>query len=232
MKQLQVLYRLQTLETSLDEAKARLVLIESALANNTELQAARSELEAKAQALHTAHGALQDLELEQVGLAEKLYQNEETLYSGRITNPKELREREQEIEALKRRQEKLRGDVASAKEAHQQATESHQSAQITLEETERRVEDENHDLLKEQETLRRNMATWLKDRKAVLETLLPENHKLYKQLKTAKNGLAVARLSNRVCQGCQIEQNQSIVDSVRRGEITTCLACARILVEL
>jgi uncharacterized protein len=232
MKQLQALYRLQTLETSLDEAKARLLVIEETLKNNDALNSARSDLEARTREHQAAHGTLNNLELELTGLIDRLYQNEQTLYSGRITNPKELQERQQEIEALKRRQTKLEEDISSAKQVHQDSVASQDAAQEVLTLVEQRVAEENDDLIKEAETLRGRMGGWLKERKTMLEQVSPDNHKIYKQLKAQKNGLAVVRLRNRVCLGCQIEQNQKIVDQVRQGDdLVYCLACKRILVE-
>jgi hypothetical protein len=233
MNQPQALLRLQTLETSLDDAKQRLDEIESALQNNELVQAAEATLESRTRDLQRMEGMVQDFELELAGLIEKLDTNESLLYSGKISSHREIQDRKNEVESLKRRRTKLESELASARESLREYRMVYEEAQVAYEQAKAASATQNQDLIAEREDLKRRMGKWLQDRKVTLEDVDPVAHKLYKHVKKQKHGTAVARLEEDACSVCRVEQNQTIVRQVRLGkEIVQCQNCGRILVEI
>lgn len=233
MNQLQALYRLQTLESSLDSAKKRVAEIEATLENDEVIARCRADVTTTEQHLHEAQAVVKDLELDIAGIVTKTQEGEELLYSGKIKNPKELKERQDEINSLKKRRESRESELMAAIEKFDFTRQQHQNATSTLQETEKSRAEVHETLKKEREHLNRQMSAWLTDRKSVIETIDPANYKTYKKIKSMKNGLAVSRLEDVTCSVCQVEQNQSIQYAVQQAkEIVRCHNCGRILVEV
>lgn len=233
MNQLQALYRLQTLESSLDSAKKRVAEIEATLENDEVIARCRADLTTSEQQFHEAQAVAKDLELDIAGIATKMQEGEELLYSGKIKNPKELKERQEEIASLKRRREGRESELMAAMEKLDFIRQQHQNAESTLQATEISRAEVHQNLKQEREKLNGQMSGWLTDRKGVIETIDPANYKTYKKIKSMKNGLAVSRLEGVTCSVCQVDQNQTIQYAVQQAkEIVRCHNCGRILVEL
>ena len=233
MNQPQALYRLQMLETSLDDAKARLDEIDATLHNNEAIREAKKTLKAKASDHQLANATVNDLELEIESLTTKQHEVNELLYGGKLTNPKELQERQDELESLKRRQIKLDSELVAARESLKQFEIAHEEAKVSLSEVESEQHDQHQDLVEEQKDLKVQMKDWLKERKVVLKEVEPGYHKLYKRIKPQKQGMAVVRLDDNMCSACRVEQNLTIIHQVRQShEIVHCSNCGRILVEV
>jgi len=233
MNDLQALYQLQTLETSLDNAKKRLAEIQAEIENSDTVREAKDAHQAREQDHHQANATAQDLELELASLAQKSYETEELLYSGKLTNPKELQDREKELDSLKRRHEKLSEDLDTAKEQRDITQNALADAADALKAAAEASEAQNADLIKEQGALQKDMRQWLVKRKKTLKQISSDHHKIYKALKTKKRGIAVARLQGRACSACQVEQTQMVVQQVQQtDQLVQCASCSRILVKV
>jgi hypothetical protein len=233
MNQPQALYRLQLLESSLDDAKARLDEIDATLHNNEAIRDAQKTLKARASDHQRAHATVTDLELEIETLNNKQTEVNEMLYSGKLTNPKELQERQDELESLKRRQIKLESELVAARESLKQFEIAHDEAKENFTEVEAEQHNQQQGLIEEQQGLKVQMKDWLKERKVVLKEVEPGYHKIYKRIKPQKQGMAVVRLDDNMCSACRAEQNLTIIHQVRQThEIVHCSNCGRILVEV
>jgi predicted nucleic acid-binding Zn-ribbon protein len=88
-------------------------------------------------------------------------------------------------------------------------------------------------MLKEHQSLRRDMSGWLQDRKVILKQIDADKYKVYKKIKAQKNGLAVARLNGESCEVCRVEQYLTIISQVRQhNQLVFCHNCGRILVDI
>ena len=232
MNQLQALFRLQSLETSLDESKARLEQIEADLTHNETLQQATAEFEARKSEYQSTQGKLTDMELEHEGLVKKIYEVDELLYSGKITSPKELQERQSEIESLKRRREKLESDLEIIRQNLKETQQAYEQASAAFKQAEEVSATQNQHLMEERQNLRAQMALWINDRKRLLKEVDPTNHKIYKRIKSEKGGVAVTRLEGDACAFCRVEQNQTTIHRIRHEQkILQCSSCGRILAD-
>ena len=96
------LFRLQKLDTEIDQIRARLEDIERALSDDRRLVLAKKKLEKaqkKAKELRISLNQIED-KVEAQRIKRKTGQN--ALFSGKIKNPKELQDLQMESEALKR----------------------------------------------------------------------------------------------------------------------------------
>lgn len=232
MNQLQALYRLQQLESSIDAAKKRTDDITLALENDETVKRCKAEFAMSEAELHQTQAHVKDLELDISGLTNKAYESESLLYSGKITNPKELQEKQEEIASLTRRKASREAELVEAQHALKAAERLHTQNTATLHEAEQERDANSQELLKEQQKLRKDMGNWLQDRKTTLKSVDESHHKIYKKIKAAKNGVAVARLNEESCEICRVEQYQNIIYQVRQHtQIVYCHHCGRILVE-
>lgn len=233
MNQLQALYRLQQLESSIDTAKKRVDDIELALENDETVKRCKAEFATAESELRQAEAHVKDLELDITSLTNKAYESESLLYSGKINNPKELQEKQEEVASLTRRRTTREEELVEARQALKQAEAQYDTSSKSLKAAETERDKNNQDMFREHMKLRQNMSNWLQDRKAMLKNVDQDKHKIYKRIKSAKHGLAVARLNGESCEVCRVEQYQNIIYQVRQhNQIVYCHNCGRILVEM
>src|SRR5512146_2214181 len=96
------LYRLQQIDSQLDQAHARLKQIEAILSNNEAVRQAQERTEAAAAQLEQERKALRKAEEIVQAQRLKIEQTESTLYGGKVRSPKELQDMQNETVSLKR----------------------------------------------------------------------------------------------------------------------------------
>jgi predicted nucleic acid-binding Zn-ribbon protein len=224
------LYQLQLVDSRWDQNRQRLLAVEGSLGQSQDLVLAR-------QAVKEAEGVLAELKVQlrvvdlDVGaVSSKLKQNQDRLYGGRVRNPKELANLQEEAAALRRRQSEL------------------EDAQLELMIS---VEDQEAELAERQARARQIEATWLADQarleaeKDELELQLADLDEEraamrsqiaagalagYDALRQRLGGAGVALLKRGTCQGCGVDVPTSLVGAVERDrELQHCPICGRIL---
>ncbi|HML21041.1 MAG TPA: C4-type zinc ribbon domain-containing protein [Aggregatilinea sp.] len=231
MSQQQALYRLQKIDTELDARRARLRKINVLLEGNTELRAARSAVEALKNDLapHEAH--VKDMTLENQSVISQASELSARLYGGEVSNPKELQEMEDKIAELKRRRSQLETDLLEEMMVVEELQSSLAAASDTLSAAEAAWSGDQTSLREEQKRVKKEGRALKADRETALAAVDPENQALYEELRTQRQGIAVALLKGDTCTGCWVDQTANVVQEVRRGKgIVTCTSCGRILV--
>jgi predicted nucleic acid-binding Zn-ribbon protein len=230
MSQPRQLYNLQQLDSQLDSARARIEEIDKILSDHTALQQAKANAEIAELAFQQAQIALkhaeQDVETQQT----KIANNERTLYSGSVTNPKELEDLQLESAALKRYLVTLEDRQLECMLAMEDATNAHESAQSNLAKTEEQVAKENVDLTEEKNSLLGNVeeleTRWVE----ATVPIAPEEIQLYLSLRETRHGLAVAEVEDNSCSACGFNLTAAQAQAARSpSKITTCDSCRRIL---
>jgi hypothetical protein len=231
MNRSQLLYRLQTIDLEMGNGKRRLEEVEAGLGESEELRQARRALQKAKDELNHWRTTLRDLELEAKSLTAKITSVEERLYSGRVTNPKELANFQNEVSYLKRRRSDLEDRQLEAMvevEEHEAEVDSKKAslAQIEVEwtQTQERLTEERSEL---EERLAHLMK---KERVGVEGKIGAEDLVLYGELRNRKGGQAVALLKGEVCQACRVTLPTSRVQQARSGDsLSFCSSCQRIL---
>lgn len=224
------LYRLQQLDSEWDAGQRRLVEIEAALEDDRALREARQSVQEAQKRVQTWQTKQRDLELEIESLASKMSRSEKRLYSGKVTNPKELSDLQAEIASLKRRRQKLEDTLLEAMINREEAEAARDEAESRLERVESNRSTQIADLEAEREALQERLAEIEERRASVVPRLDAETLTTYERVREQKGGQAVAQIRHDACSACGVTVPPSAEWKLRQGELIHCDTCGRILV--
>lgn len=224
------LLQLQKIDSQLDQIEIRSQEINSLLSDHSQLEEAQRHLQQAEMALREKQLALKRIEQDVQTKRIKLEQSEENLYSGRVKIPKELRDLENEVQALKRalailedRQLEAMIELERAETEYRQAEAQAQQAQA--EEAERHAS-----LRGELDSLARSRERLLREREVILNQIEPQNQAIYQQLRLRKRGIAVATVVDETCSACGSTLTPAERQAARfPHQLVFCSSCGRIL---
>jgi uncharacterized protein len=162
---------------------------------------------------------------------QKIAREEQRLFAGGVSNPKELSALQAEVAMLKRKKGELEDQLLEVMVAAEQAT-------ATLD----RLKDEQQQASSESDGLTAKVGAVTADIDSQLATHsstrdgiateIPEGVlKLYEQLRASKGGVGAAALEGGTCQGCHTKLPNKEVERLRsEGGLQRCDNCRRILV--
>ncbi|MCS7259840.1 MAG: hypothetical protein NZ765_03555 [Anaerolineae bacterium] len=230
MSRTQMLYDLQQTDLALEEIAQRLDQIAIQLSENSALRRAQqraTEAEAK---LHACHAQTKDLDLELRSLTQRIEADEQRLYSGRVTNPKELTSLQNDVAALKRWREKKEESLLEAMEAEEEAKAQLAEARAALARVTEEWQSTQAKLSAEKECLEQRRSELQEYRRFLCSTLAESDLEIYNRLRVRKGGRAVAGVKNGVCQGCHVAPPLHQIQQASLGsELVFCNNCGRIL---
>lgn len=224
------LYRLQLLDSRLDEIRTRLEQIRCALENDALLRDAQERLAAAEAEYKAAAHALKQAEIEAEKVKDKIRQDEISLYSGHVKNPKELQDLQNESAALKRHLATLEERQLEAMLAEETARQAWESAKEYLTQVETNLAREAKALQQEQIELGREVERVTTERHAALAPLDPKSVSSYETLRQQRKGLAVTTVNEGACAACGATLTPSQQQSARStSQLYHCPTCGRIL---
>jgi len=215
-----LLYRLQTVDLAIGQRQNRLIEIEKVLGANQEVVQAQQQLQAADQSLAPWQTRSRNLDLEIKSIVQKIQATEQSLYSGSVKNPKELRDMENELEdeMLEAMVQVEDGQVVVA------------DARQALNNVQALWAGSQTDLLDEKQRLETELEGLRGQRKQAAAAVEPASLTKYEALRLKKRGQAVALLQGDTCVSCGVEQTSMIAQQVRQGiQIIYCGSCGRIL---
>ena len=209
------LFRLQQIDSQLDSARARSKEIDALLNDNEHLQQVVSRSESAIESLHLTKKSLQKAENDTAQQRVKMEQTESSLYGGKIRNPKELQDLQNEMGALKRYLAVLEDRQLECMLEEEQMGELEKISAINLlQELER--QERNHAALKlEQNRIVKEMAHLEDERRVAVRSIEEQDYLLYEQLRRDRRGVAVARVSDRACSACGSTLNAMLLQAAR-----------------
>jgi uncharacterized protein len=231
-EQLLALYALQTLDVKITQANARLAALDGAKELKKKHAAAKLVRDAAEKALSEQETELMDLELKLKSVDEKRVNYEKRLYSGAISNPKELGAVEKEIQMLKDQQGKLDGRALGLYDTVESARNSAQAARKTTEDAEKQVREALASEASEKKKLDAELVELTsereKDAAKVTERALMSR---YETVRKRTGGTGIARVVSGKCEGCRINIMPFTVRKLGENkELVNCESCGRILV--
>ena len=134
MSQAQALYQVQQIELRIIERTKQVKGINAQLEDDEELRRAREQFDLAETRLTECDKRSAELEREIEAVLEKRKGAEAQLYSGRVTNPKELQDMQMEVEALTRRKSQLDDQLLTLLESRDNAAAQFEDKNQTLEE--------------------------------------------------------------------------------------------------
>lgn len=229
MSQVQQLYQLQQIDSEISAKKQRLKDVLQAQRETEALRAARQRATTAVATLRAREAQLEDLNLEVAGVNDKAKRSEQRMYSGKVTNPKELSDLEHEVAALGRRRVVLEDEILEAMIGVEEAQEENESAASDLATIEATWEQSQKRLKAEQNELALALHGLI-GRREQLAAAVPDKMRAdYEALKARKNGVAVVALVDHSCTGCHVRLPENKVAQAERGELVSCSGCGRIL---
>ena len=230
MSRTQHLYEIQQVDLELGSVSRRLKEIAATMGESAELKRAR-KIVADAEAQVARCGSeMRNLDIEVTGLSQKIEANEGRLYSGRVTNPKELAGLEEEVASLKRWRAKKEEDLFEAMVNTEESEASLANAQAILNQVSESWRAEQGNLGDEQTDLQARFEELRGKREALVTIIGSEEVTTYERLRQKKGGRAVAGVRDGVCEGCRMNPPSSQVQHARsNNELVFCNNCGRIL---
>lgn len=208
---------------------------EQALAENT-LKLGQSKALIRAQAkVSTAQQHLSELKAKQQSqewevddLGAKIAAVKESLYSGRIKNPKELSGLQHEVGGLETRRRQLEDEAFAVMEQGEEATANLATMESELKTAEDEWRNRKKKLSAEITRLKGELSRLKQKQQLVLAEVDPQITTFYYQLKKQK-GWPVARVEQGLCCGCRLSLSTAELQRVKGNSLVQCSSCRRIL---
>ncbi len=232
-----VLQRLLDLQTE-DSAIKRLQERRASLPEASRLEDVNAQLAELAADIEIATKQRDEVAREQARLEgeielleQKIAREEQRMYSGNVSNPKELSALQAEVASLKKKKSSLEDDLLEVMDQSEQATKT-----LAL------LDQERTGAATEAEGLARRVTELMGEIEAALSThstrrdeiapSIPEDVlTLYDKLRDTKGGVGAAALEGGTCQGCHTKLPAKEAERVRsEGGLQRCDNCRRILV--
>jgi uncharacterized protein len=224
------LYRLQQVDSQIDQIQARLKMIQQTLENDVELRATHERLLATESRHQETERALKLSEADVAKQQIKIEQTEASLYGGNVHNPKELQDLQKDVASLKRHLQTLEERELEAMIAAETAEKELQTARTDLERVQLNLKEQNKDLTKESEILQKNLERFNSERQAVVTDIAGQTLSVYDQLRKQKRGLAIATIADNSCEACGTTLTPSQQQNARStSQLFHCPTCGRIL---
>lgn len=222
------LYQLQEVDLEIEANAQALEQITNRLGENKGVVATRDKLAQERQRLEELKKQQHTLEWEADDLTTKLKDAEGKLYSGRVTNPKELTNLQHEAKGLKANRSQLEDKILGIMEQVELTSARIPGISSELKTLEDDSNAQQQELNREMEQLKTLLSDLGQKRQLLLAGIDPQLMEVYSDLK-AQKGAAVARVEQGICRGCQISLSAAELQWVRGSELVRCSSCGRIL---
>lgn len=230
MSQISILFRLQQIDSQLDNTRISLQGVERELGDNSLLLTVQQNVSQAEQKYQSELKRLRDSENKSHNTRIKIELSEASLYGGKIQNPKELQELQNEIASLKRLICTLEDNELEAMMAVEEAEASLKRATEAMKEIQGKQIEQNAALNGEKTKLLVQIERLEAERKATLPPIPPADLDLYEHLRKTRNGVAVVNISSRACTACGTTLTAAIIQSSQStGQLVRCPTCGRIL---
>ena len=222
------LYQLQEIDLELEANEQALARIISQLGESQVVVTARKEFTRESQRLEELRQQQRSAEWEIDDFTTKLAALEEKLYSGRITNPKELANLQHEVDGLRARRRRVEDKALEIMEQVLQAEAGEATLGSELKGLEAEWHREQQQLLAEAEQHKAIIADLKQRRQLLLASIDSSAVSVYHEVKKQK-GRAVAKVERGTCRGCGITLTTAQLQKARGDRLVQCSNCGRIL---
>ena len=228
MSTAQQLYRLQELDLEIESKEQTLQKLIGQLGESQELVKARAELAAVKQHQEELKKQQRSLEWEDDDLTGKLKIAEEELYSGRIKNPKELTNLQNDIGMLRNKRSQLDEKILILMDQIDIYSQKLTGLEEQFKNLEAKSQEEQKQLASDIQQIKSALAELEQERQALSSSLESRISQMYYDLKKKKK-LAVAKATQGNCSVCRIQLPVTDLQKARSGGLVQCSSCGRIL---
>lgn len=231
MSAIKELYQLQVVDSERDEKRGRLDEVEARMGESADLIQAREAVVETQEEAYRLRTQMRALDLEVASVNDKLKQNQERAYSGKVRNPKELTNLNDEAYALRRRRSELEDEQFERMMEIEAADAEVAERQARLSQIETAWQQDQASLQEERGELEERLAALDAERQARRVGIKPGDLDLYDDFRKRYGGLAVVRIKRGTCQTCGCTDiPTNVARAVERGEgLHFCPVCNRIM---
>ena len=222
------LYQLQEVDLEIESSERALSQIVSQLGESQVVVSTQNQLQLEQQRLEELRHGQHSAEWEIDDLVTKLKANEETLFSGRIKNPKELTNLQHEVDALKAKRDQLEEKALEIMDQVELCEASVARISSQLETLKAEWQHQQQQLSKDLERVKAILSDLRHKRQLLSSEIGPQAIEFYQQLRKEK-GTAVARVEQGICCGCRISLPTTELQRARSDTLVQCSSCGRIL---
>ena len=229
MNQTAHLYRVQKLDLALDHNNKRIQEIDRLLDSDKTIQSAKNQIRTAKIDSQKAHQTLREIEENSRSIQTKIQISESKLYGGKITNPKELQDIQNEIASLKRHLSNIEDEQLEAMMALENYEQKLKQAETDLIKAQADFSQKSAGLLGEKSQIQKENERLSKERSATVSFVSDDALELYQNLRANKNGRPMAIIEDQCCAACGTSLRPAELQSAKSIKITYCPSCGRIL---
>jgi predicted nucleic acid-binding Zn-ribbon protein len=222
------LYELQKIDQDIESCEQSLSVKTGQLGDRQVLDNAQNRLASEQQQLDELKHQQRAAEWEVDDIASKIAAAEEKLYSGKITNPKELSSLQHEVVTMKARSDHLENDALEIIDRVEAAESSVAAAESALKKLEDEWQRQQKQLSDEIEQLENTLSDLRQKRQKLAEEIESTAVSLYEKIRQQKKP-PVAKVEQGICRVCRISLSASELQRARGGQPVLCGSCGRIL---
>ena len=224
------LFQLQQIDLELDRLTNEHQAVRAAQQGDAKLRKLRADYEIAQEAWQSSLHTQKDVEWTLEDLNKRLEQQEQRLYNGSITNPKELQSLQQEVQRLRAQQNRQEEHLLEVIDATELLQEIAQKKLAGLQKEESAWQEEFTNLTARGEQIEQQQRQLREEREQLLVNLNVDLVKRYETMRRTKQGRAVSKVEQNSCQWCRVILTPSELQHVRIStELQTCTNCGRIL---
>ncbi len=230
MTRIRTLYELQLIDTQIARLEAALAALDDGTTLRGRVQQAHAVEETARSDLQAGQARLRDLELELQSTVGKATKVEGDLYSGRISNPKELRAMQEDVEALGRQRQRIEEEMLTLMEEVERQLEQIRRLEAERQARDRELDEHLEDYTTRQRALTAELEAARRQREAQAAEADPDFLRRYERLRSRKDGVAVTAVNGSVCNACHMTVPEAVLNAARESDdVHTCEDCGRIL---
>jgi predicted nucleic acid-binding Zn-ribbon protein len=222
------LYQLQCIDLEIDTAEQASDRARTKLNDNEELRQAKAKIAKSQSELDSLLKKQKDNDNVIADITAKITVTNESLYSGRVRNPKELASLQQELDSLIKQRIPLEDNALALMEKVEKVQTQLNESGDELKTIESRLCEEHKVLHKQIDELKIKLAELHEKRSRALAAIPNDEVSFYSDIKT-RRGTAVARVDRGICGSCRIALSSAELQRARSGRIVQCSSCSRIL---
>jgi uncharacterized protein len=222
------LFELQEVDDNIEATRRTLDTKKQALNNREALEKAGEALAAEQKTLDELKARRRSAEIEAGDINAKINEANKQLYSGRITNPKELGNLQAEIKQMTAMKDGIETKTLAVIDMQEQIESRVNAMTVEYQKMDANWATEQVQLAKDIELLTTTLAALQTERQETATKIDAASLALYEGIRKKKKP-AVAKMEQGICKGCRLSVSASIMQKARAGRAAQCGSCGRIL---
>lgn len=228
--QMGLLRDLQALDHYLDRLRREVAELDNGEQLRAALDRSRQRMDEIKKNYHETHARATEQELRLQEFDERIRRAEADLYSGRITNPRELQLMQFEIEEAKRAREEMDVEMLRVWEQMETMKQDIDSTERDLQKLERLYEAHMADYRQRKAALETEIEFHMKERAEMVAQIELEPLERYEKLRERLGGTAVAVVEQKACSVCHTLLTPYILKRLQNEDaLIACESCGRLL---